>query len=118
MFGGLVELGCGLLGCGHWSGGRRWLDNWREEVIWVVRCLEVWLGKDVGDLAVYFGLIEGGRSRVVRRWAVGGLGSGWVVTEIERVGGWSVCLGLCGGRIREAVLRAGFGGLACERLGD
>ena len=27
---------------------------------------------------------------------VGWLGSGWVVTEIEKVGGWSVCLGLCG----------------------
>ena len=40
------------------------LEWWKEVVGWLerrgVRCLEVWLGKDVGDLAVCFGL-KGGR---------------------------------------------------------
>ena len=52
----------------------------------------------------------------MRRWGVGRLGSGWVVTEIEGVEGWSVCLGLWGGRL--AASGGGFVGIGCKRLGE
>ena len=60
----------GLVEGGGWMVGEKGLlgrlSKWGVgRFIWVVRCLEVWLGKDVGDLAVYFGL--GRRSEVVRR---------------------------------------------------
>ena len=52
----------------------------------------------------------------MRRWGVGRLGSGWVVTEIEGVEGWSVSLGLWGGRL--AASGGGFVGIGCKRLGE
>jgi len=67
-----------------------------------VRCLEVWLDNYLGDLSMNFGLKC--------------CGEGWVVTEIEGVEGWSVCLGLWGGRL--AASGGGFVGIGCKRLGE
>ena len=44
------------------------------------------------------------------------MGRGWVVTEIEGVEGWSVCLGLWGGWL--AALGGGFVGIGCKMLGS
>ena len=50
---------------------------------------------------------------------VGWLGSGWVVKEIERVGGWSVYFGfMWWAGSGEGGWEVGFGGLGCERLRD